>query len=105
MQTILDRIEPYEFELVNGEKIKVNIESCEITPPRINAQIDLKERRVFPSESRQRSVTYTGNCSMTLGWSKNGTRQAPIDFDLGPIPIMVRVRFFNFHNFNYTNFN
>lgn len=91
MQSILKAIEPYEFELTNGEKLKVHIESCQITPPHINAQIDLKERRVFPSESRQRSVTYTGNCSMTLGWSKNGARQPSIDFDLGEIPIMVRV--------------
>lgn len=97
MQTILKRIEPYEFELVNGEKIKVSIESCEITPPRINAQIDLKERRVFPSESRQRSVTYTGNCLMQLAWSKNGIKQPAIEFDLGAIPIMVRVRLKKFN--------
>lgn len=91
MQTVLENIEPYEFELINGEKIKVNINNVEITAPRINAQIDLKERRVFPSESRQRSVTYTGNCQMTLGWSKNDVKQMPIEFDLGAIPVMVRV--------------
>lgn len=91
MKTILSSLKPYEFELNNGEKIKVNIESCQITPPRINAQIDLKERRVFPCESRQRSVTYTGNCQMTVGWSKNGTQQPSIEFDLGAIPIMIRV--------------
>ena len=91
METILKNIKPYEFELINGEKIKLQIESCVISPPRINTQIDLKERRVFPSEFRQRSVTYTGNCSMTVSWSKNDSRQASLDFDLGPIPIMVRV--------------
>lgn len=91
MQNILKAIEPYQFELNNGEKIKVNIDSCEITPPRVNAQIDLKERRIFPCEARQRSVTYAGNCTMTLGWSKNDVRMVPIDFDLGPIPVMVRV--------------
>jgi DNA-directed RNA polymerase I subunit RPA2 len=95
MKTIIDSLEPYEFELINGERIKIQVENCEITAPKITSQIDVKERRVFPSEARQRSITYTGNCSMTLGWSKNGSRNGSIDFDLGPIPIMIRVSCLN----------
>lgn len=91
MKTVIDSIKPYEFELVNGEKLKVVIEECSIKPPRVTNQIDVKERRIFPAEARQRAVTYTGNCTMTLGWSKNGQRQPSIDFDLGPVPVMVRV--------------
>lgn len=91
MKTVIGSIDPYEFELVNGEKMKVVIEECSIAPPRVTSQIDVKERRIFPSEARQRAVTYTGNCTMTLGWFKNNVRQPSIDFDLGPIPVMVRV--------------
>lgn len=91
MKTIINTLDPFEFELINGERIKIQVENCEITSPRITTQIDVKERRVFPSEARQRSITYTGNCNMTLGWSKNGTRHGSIDFDLGQIPIMIRV--------------
>lgn len=98
MKDVLENLQPFEFELNNGEKLKVLIEECNITPPRINSQIDVKERRIFPSEARQRAVTYTGNCTMTLGWYKNSKKQASIDFDLGPVPIMVRVSFhFNFN--------
>jgi DNA-directed RNA polymerase beta subunit len=91
MRLILQNLEPYEFELINGERLKVSIENCEIKPPRVTAQIDVKEKRIFPAEARQRAVTYTGNCSMSLAWSKNGSKQGLIDFDLGPIPIMIRV--------------
>lgn len=28
---------------------------------------------------------------MTLGWMKNGSQQPSIDFDLGAVPIMIRV--------------
>lgn len=95
MQTIIQSLDPYEFELINGERIKIHIESCKITPPTINTQIDVRERKVFPSEARQRSITYTGNCSMTLGWSKNDSaRSGSVDFDLGPVPVMVRVSCF-----------
>lgn len=92
MKTLISGIYPYEFELLNGEKIKILIEDVVIEPPRVpSTQIDVRERRIFPSEARQRAVTYTGNCKMTLGWYKNGGRQASIDFDLGAIPIMIRV--------------
>jgi DNA-directed RNA polymerase beta subunit len=93
MQSILDSLDPYEFELVNGEKIKVNIETCEITAPKITTQIDVYDRRIFPAEARQRAITYAGNCTMTLQWSKNDVKQAPIEFDLGAIPVMIRVNF------------
>lgn len=93
MKTVIASLQPYEFELLNGEKLKVIIDDCTISPPRVTSQIDVKERRIFPSEARQRAVTYSGNCSMSLGWYKNGVRQPTIDFDLGPIPVMIRVSF------------
>lgn len=105
MKDVLKNIQPYEFELINGEKLKVVIEECNITLPKVSSQIDVKERRIFPAESRQRAVTYSGNCTMVLGWYKNETRQASIDFDLGPIPVMIRVRIkifqFIFNCLNY----
>lgn len=91
MDTVIESLQPFEFELLNGDKMKVAIEACLITPPRVSTQIDVRERRIFPSESRQSAKTYAGNCDMKLKWYKNGKRQASIDFDLGPIPVMVRV--------------
>lgn len=93
MQDLLANLQPYEFELINGEKLKVVIEECNITLPRVNSQIDVKDRRIFPAEARQRAVTYSGNCTMVLGWYKNNKKQSSIDFDLGPVPVMVRVSF------------
>lgn len=98
MKDVLTSIQPYEFELLNGEKLKVFIESCSISPPRVSQQIDVRERRIFPAEARQRAVTYTGNCTMTLGWYKNERKQPSLDFEMGPVPIMIRVRVL--HNFN-----
>lgn len=91
IKTILQSIKPYEFELSNGEKLKVKIEDISIAKPRVSQQIDVKERRIFPAEARQRAVTYCGNCTMTLAWWKNGGKQTSVEFDLGPIPLMIRV--------------
>lgn len=98
MRLILDNLDPYEFELNNGDRLKVKVENCEISPARLNTipvtNSDKEpELRIFPAEARQRAITYTGNCIMTLAWSKNGHKNASIDFDLGPMPVMVRVSF------------
>lgn len=93
MRTVIESIEPYEFELSNGEKLKVAIEDINIDKPRVSQQIDVKERRIFPAEARQRAVTYSGNCTMNLGWWKNGAKQASIEFELGAVPLMIRVSF------------
>ncbi|CRK88797.1 CLUMA_CG002625, isoform A [Clunio marinus] len=90
IQTVIANIDPFEFELSNGEKIKIRIENCSIAKPQINQQIDVKERRFFPAEARQRAVTYGGNCLMTLAWTKNDVNQGTLDFDLGQAPIMIR---------------
>lgn len=103
MKTVIKSLEPFEFELINGEKFKIRIDDCTVTPPKVNMQIDVKERRIFPSECRQRAVTYSGNCTMTLSWSKNGSEQLPIEFDLGPIPMMIRVSFKNLPHLKMSN--
>jgi DNA-directed RNA polymerase I subunit RPA2 len=91
LKQVINSLDPHEFELTNGEKLKVFVEEVNITQPKVGSQIDVKERRIFPAESRQRHVTYAGNCSMTLGWYKNGNKQPSLDFDLGQIPLMIRV--------------
>jgi hypothetical protein len=50
IQTVLKSIKPFEFELSNGDKLKVFIEECNVSPPRISQQIDVKERKIFPSD-------------------------------------------------------
>jgi DNA-directed RNA polymerase beta subunit len=97
MQDILNNLDPHEFELINGEQIKVSIENCEIKAPRVVIPIDATEKRVFPAEARQRATTYTGNCTITIQWSKNKSRMGSLEFDLGMIPIMIRVSTLKFY--------
>lgn len=101
IQNVLENLNPYEFELQNGEKLKLVIENCSISEPRVpGIQIDVRERKIFPTECRQRASTYSGKCTLTLGWYKNDAKQASIDFEMGDIPVMVKVRKDNRKNIN-----
>lgn len=49
------------------------------------------DRHIYPLECRQRKVSYKGKCNIQVHWSVNGIPRAPIDKDMGELPIMVKV--------------
>lgn len=84
---------PIEFELVPGERVKLHIEGITINAPQVPVScITAKNKKIYPSECRQRAGSYTGACTVTVGWSVNGVPRAPVDKLMGDVPIMLRVR-------------
>lgn len=87
----IKNIVPVNFELTNGDRIQLLMEECIISPPAVPLGSTIsKERRIFPSECRQRAVSYTGMCSVRIGWSVNGLKQPSVNRDIGEIPIMLK---------------
>lgn len=85
-------IYPIEFELVPGERVKLFVENISIGTPHVPATcITVRNKKIFPSECRQRACSYTGPCTVTVGWSVNGAPRAPVDKQMGEIPIMLKV--------------
>lgn len=85
-------IHPVEFEIPNGERVKLFVESITISPPQVPVScIAAKNKKIFPSECRQRACTYSGACSVGVGWSINGVPRPTVDKSMGEIPIMLRV--------------
>lgn len=94
LQDCVKNIYPVEFEITTGERIKLFIENITIVSPQVpQTAITVKTKKIYPSECRQRASTYSGNCTVTVGWSVNGMSKAPIDKNMGDIPIMLRVCF------------
>lgn len=74
-----------------GEKISMKVESIWIAKPKVPQDvIDVRTREIYPTDSRQLHVSYSGMCSVRLGWSVNGVQKTPINMDLGEVPIMLR---------------
>ncbi|XP_043646325.1 DNA-directed RNA polymerase I subunit RPA2 [Drosophila teissieri] len=74
-----------------GEKISMKVESIWISKPKVPQDvIDVRTREIYPTDSRQLHISYSGMCSVRLGWSVNGVEKSPINMDLGEVPIMLR---------------
>jgi len=82
---------PTHWQSPAGEKISLKVESIWISKPQVPPDvIDVRTREVYPTDSRQLHLSYSGICSARLGWSVNGVEKSPINMDLGEVPIMLR---------------
>lgn len=86
-------IQPVEFEIPGGDRVKIFIESVSISPPQVPPSwINVKgNRKLYPTESRQRASTYAAPCIVGVGWAVNGITRPTVDKSMGEIPIMLRV--------------
>lgn len=85
-------IHPVEFEVPSGDRIKLFVESITITQPQVpNTCISARNKKIYPTECRQRAITYTGACTVGVGWAINGVTRPTVDKSMGEIPVMIRV--------------
>lgn len=88
-------IKPNEFELPSGNRVKLQINSVCISKPIVpEAYIYGNKRNIYPTECRQRKISYSGMCNVEIGIELNGIPKPTINIDLGNVPIMIKVSFF-----------
>ncbi|KAL3881450.1 hypothetical protein ACJMK2_027892, partial [Sinanodonta woodiana] len=62
-----------------------------IRPPQISSKnIRARTLKIFPSECRERGITYKGPVQVQVGFSINGNMEMPITKIIGEIPVMVK---------------
>lgn len=84
---------PVYLTLPNNDKVVLWLEDVQIHKPTVpSGTIGVKNRKIFPTECRQRGATYKGKIMIRLGWSINGREQEILEKDLGEVPIMVKVK-------------
>ncbi|AET38153.1 DNA-directed RNA polymerase I core subunit RPA135 Ecym_2421 [Eremothecium cymbalariae DBVPG len=75
-----------------GNKLALNIEQVSITKPLSNDGVSSAvERKVFPSECRQRLASYKGKLLLKLNWVVNDGEETYTEVrDCGSLPIMLQ---------------
>uniref|UniRef100_A0A182Y5R7 DNA-directed RNA polymerase subunit beta n=1 Tax=Anopheles stephensi TaxID=30069 RepID=A0A182Y5R7_ANOST len=96
---LLCRLEPVIFELANQNRVTLRITDIRIASPTIPVTMfEAAEKRVFPTECRQKTDTYAGMCTITLQWELDGVPQPPLTREMGRLPIMLRSKACNLHD-------
>lgn len=99
LQNIVKHMNPVSLQTKAGETLCFRLENLKISKPIAPLDyIEVKNREIYPIESRQRHDTYSGACTAQIGWSVNGKENTPIDVDLGLIPIMLKSKACNLGN-------
>ncbi|XP_023237041.1 DNA-directed RNA polymerase I subunit RPA2-like [Centruroides sculpturatus] len=88
----IENIPPVEYELPNGDRVKLEIKDASIGYPNICGANNLHavSLQLYPSECRASGITYKSKLEVSLQWSKNGIVQDVITKNIGEIPIMVK---------------
>lgn len=75
-----------------GNKLSLSVEQVSITKPMSNdGVISAVERKVFPTEARQRLSSYRGKLMLKLNWSVNDGEQTFTEIrDCGGLPVMLQ---------------
>lgn len=90
-------LNPIEFELATGDRVLLTINGISISNPRVpEAYIYTNNRQIYPTECRQRKISYGGMCNVEIGIKLNDMPKSSINVDLGNIPIMIKVEFLLF---------
>ncbi|XP_067125570.1 DNA-directed RNA polymerase I subunit RPA2 [Centruroides vittatus] len=88
----IENIPPVEYELPNGDRVKLEIKDASIGYPNICGANNLHavSLQLYPSECRASGITYKSKLEVSLQWSKNGIVQDVVTKNIGEIPIMVK---------------
>ncbi|GMM53943.1 hypothetical protein DAKH74_005590 [Maudiozyma humilis] len=75
-----------------GNKLSVSVEQVSITKPMSNDGVSAAvERKVFPTEARQRLSSYKGKLLLKLKWSVNDGEESFTEVrDCGGLPVMLQ---------------
>ena len=87
-------LDPLEFRLPEewgGHKVSLKVEDARLCPPSVPPNAEgAVDQRVFPSETRQRGMSYKGRCVIKASYQINGVQQPSFEKILGNLPIMLK---------------
>ncbi|BFZ58330.1 DNA-directed RNA polymerase I subunit rpa2 [Savitreella phatthalungensis] len=83
-----------------GNRLEFKLSDVACTTPQVDRRDrDALQRKIYPSEARERLVTYRGRLSFKLSWRVNDDEQwNNTTVDAGQLPIMVRSNRCHLHN-------
>ncbi len=74
-----------------GNKLKIRVDSVQVARPSVPNSDKLSlDRRTWPSEARERMVSYRGKLLLKVSWSVNDEEEVSEIRDAGQIPIMLK---------------
>ncbi|ORY90187.1 hypothetical protein BCR35DRAFT_287430 [Leucosporidium creatinivorum] len=74
-----------------GNRLEIKIDNLLVARPMAPEKgVGSRERKIYPSESRERLATYASKMTAKLSWSVNGGPVTSETRDLGNLPMMVK---------------
>uniref|UniRef100_A0A6G1SEF4 DNA-directed RNA polymerase n=1 Tax=Aceria tosichella TaxID=561515 RepID=A0A6G1SEF4_9ACAR len=91
-------IRPFHYLLPDGQKLEVACTNYKLFKPQIDSSCYADVKDLYPSECRERAISYMGKLNLEFVWYLNGNFMGSIDECVGQIPVMVKSKLCNLAN-------
>lgn len=88
-------IPPFEYSLPNGQKLEVRASNYKLYKPQIDSVCFAKDKRLYPTECRQRGTSYLAKLNLEFVWYLDGNFMGSLDEYVGQIPVMLKSKLCN----------
>lgn len=92
-------IPPFFYTLPTGQKLEVHVANFKLSKPQIDSTSFNRDKNLYPAECRQRRSSYVAMLTLEFVWYLNGNFMGSIEENIGSIPVMVKSKLCNLHNF------
>nr|CAB3265012.1 DNA-directed RNA polymerase I subunit RPA2-like [Phallusia mammillata] len=87
-----------ESMVCNNRRLSISFVSASVDKPKVDEGVrNCRTIEIYPSECRQRGVTYQAKLQATITYSLDGVKQGTVTRSIGSIPIMVKSVSCNLH--------
>ncbi|XP_022804610.1 DNA-directed RNA polymerase I subunit RPA2-like [Stylophora pistillata] len=84
-------IHPQEFLLADGQRATIYFTDASVGVPTVSENnLHASQMKLFPSECRERGITYKAKLQVTLQWKINNKLQGSVSKVIASIPMMVK---------------
>lgn len=83
-------IEPFHYILPDNQKLEVRVTNYKLFKPQVDSTCYAKNKDLYPSECRERAVSYMGKLNLEFVWYLNGNFMGSLEETAGQIPVMVK---------------
>ena len=97
LQEGINSIPAFRYTLPNQQDLEVKCVNFKIFKPQVDSACYTRDKDVYPSECRQRGISYLGKLNLEFVWYLNGNFMGSFDEYIGQIPVMLKSKLCNLH--------
>lgn len=94
----INAVPPFIYMLPSGQRLEVRVTNYKLFKPQIDGSCYARDKTLYPTECRQRGVSYMGKLNLEFVWYLDGNFMGSLEEYIGLVPVMLKSKLCNLHD-------